>query len=55
MATTGAVLGLSVPGVEVDDISTTAKTMPEFPQLWAQLLQGEAGPTDASSDAPGAA
>ncbi len=55
IATAGALIGLRVPGVEVDDISTTAKTMPEFPQLWAQLLQGEAGPTDASSDAPGAA
>ena len=55
IATAGALIGLRVPGVEVDDISTTAKTMPEFPQLWAQLLQGEAGPMDASSDAPGAA
>ena len=55
IATAGALIGLRVPGVEVDDISTTAKTMPEFPQLWAQLLQGEAGPPDASSDAPGAA
>lgn len=38
IATAGAVIGLRVPGVVVDDISTTAKTMPEFPALWQQLL-----------------
>lgn len=38
MATAGAVIGLRVPGVEVDDIGTTAKTMPEFPQLWEGML-----------------
>ncbi|MBA8816609.1 3-phosphoshikimate 1-carboxyvinyltransferase [Microbacterium halimionae] len=38
MATTGALIGLAVPGVHVDDIGTTAKTMPEFPDLWQQLL-----------------
>src|SRR5690606_11519252 len=34
MATAGAVIGLRVPGIEIDDIGTTAKTLPEFPQLW---------------------
>ncbi|MEU2203358.1 3-phosphoshikimate 1-carboxyvinyltransferase [Microbacterium oleivorans] len=38
MATAGAVIGLRAPGVVVDDIGTTAKTMPEFPQLWAGML-----------------
>jgi len=38
LATAGAVIGLRVAGVEVDDIGTTAKTMPEFPQLWADML-----------------
>lgn len=38
MATAGAILGLAVPGVEVDDIGTTAKTMPDFPQLWTAML-----------------
>lgn len=37
MATTGALLGLVAPGVVVDDIATTAKTLPEFPGLWEQL------------------
>ncbi|MCB5291454.1 3-phosphoshikimate 1-carboxyvinyltransferase [Arthrobacter sp. SO3] len=44
MATAGAILGLAVPGIEVEDIETTAKTMPDFPQLWeAMLAQGTAG------------
>lgn len=38
MATTGALLGLVVPGIVVDDIATTAKTLPEFPALWEQIL-----------------
>lgn len=41
IATAGAVIGLRVPGVEVDDIGTTAKTMPEFPHLWQRMLQGQ--------------
>ena len=38
MATAGAIIGLRVPGVEVEDIGTTAKTLPEFPELWADML-----------------
>lgn len=45
LATTGALVGLAVPGVEVDDIGTTAKTMPEFPELWHRTLAGS--PEDA--------
>lgn len=41
IATAGAIIGLRVPGIEVDDIGTTAKTMPEFPQLWARMLAGD--------------
>jgi 3-phosphoshikimate 1-carboxyvinyltransferase len=39
MATAGAIVGLRVPGVEVQDIGTTAKTLPEFPRLWAEMLE----------------
>jgi len=42
MATAGAVVGLRVPGVEVEDIGTTAKTLPDFPKLWADMLAGQA-------------
>jgi 3-phosphoshikimate 1-carboxyvinyltransferase len=38
MATTGALVGLAVEGVAVDDIGTTAKTLPEFPELWSRML-----------------
>lgn len=49
MATAGAVVGLVVDGVAVDDIGSTAKTLPQFPELWASLVAtgsdaGSAGP-----------
>lgn len=40
MATAGAVIGLVVPEVEVENIATTGKTLPEFPQMWAKMLEG---------------
>lgn len=40
MATAGAIVGLVVPGVEVDDIDSTAKTMPGFTTMWAEMLAG---------------
>ncbi len=44
LATTGALIGLAVPGVEIDDIGTTAKTMPQFPQLWQRMLDDDGAP-----------
>jgi len=41
LATAGAVLGLAVPGVEVEDIATTGKTLPDFPAMWAAMLAAE--------------
>ncbi|MFT4157081.1 MAG: 3-phosphoshikimate 1-carboxyvinyltransferase [Microbacterium sp.] len=41
MATTGALIGLRVPGIKIDDIGTTAKTLPEFTMLWERMLRGE--------------
>ncbi|MBV9592923.1 MAG: 3-phosphoshikimate 1-carboxyvinyltransferase [Actinobacteria bacterium] len=38
MATAGAVLGLAVGGVTVEDIATTGKTLPDFPRRWARLV-----------------
>jgi 3-phosphoshikimate 1-carboxyvinyltransferase len=38
MATAGAVLGLAVRGVEVENIATTGKTLPEFTAMWASML-----------------
>ncbi|QOD94419.1 MULTISPECIES: 3-phosphoshikimate 1-carboxyvinyltransferase [Microcella] len=38
MAMAGAIIGLAVDGVEIDDIGTTAKTLPQFPELWLGML-----------------
>lgn len=40
LAMTYAVVGLVVPGVTVDDIATTGKTVPDFPARWAAMLAG---------------
>lgn len=37
MAMAGAVMGLVVPGVVLDDVATTAKTFPGFAEAWSQL------------------
>ncbi|MDQ2707009.1 MAG: 3-phosphoshikimate 1-carboxyvinyltransferase [Actinomycetota bacterium] len=38
MATAGALLGLVVPDLGVDDITCTAKTMPDFARDWTALV-----------------
>jgi 3-phosphoshikimate 1-carboxyvinyltransferase len=38
MATAGAIIGLVVPGVSVDDIGSTTKTIPDFPGMWTRML-----------------
>ncbi|MGH3811465.1 MAG: 3-phosphoshikimate 1-carboxyvinyltransferase, partial [Pseudonocardiaceae bacterium] len=43
MATAGAILGLVVPGIAVDDIAATTKTLPEFGASWSAMLAGGAG------------
>ena len=40
LATAGALIGLAVKGVEVENIETTRKTITDFPALWSQLLNG---------------
>ena len=41
MATAGAVIGLHVRNVEIEDIATTDKTLPDFPGRWSQMLGAE--------------
>jgi 3-phosphoshikimate 1-carboxyvinyltransferase len=41
MATAAAVLGLRVPGIEIEDVETTAKTLPDFTGLWTTMLAGD--------------
>jgi 3-phosphoshikimate 1-carboxyvinyltransferase len=38
MATAGAIIGLRVSGIEIEDISTTSKTMPNFADMWMNML-----------------
>jgi len=38
MATAGAIIGLRVSGVLIDDIATTAKTLPGFDLMWERML-----------------
>jgi 3-phosphoshikimate 1-carboxyvinyltransferase len=38
MAHAGVVLGLAVPGIEVEDIGTTAKTFPDFAGAWSAFV-----------------
>jgi 3-phosphoshikimate 1-carboxyvinyltransferase len=41
MATAGAIVGLSLDGVVVENIATTEKTLPGFPGLWTTMLAQE--------------
>lgn len=41
MATAGAIIGLRVPGVEVENVETTAKTLPGFTGLWGSMLSSD--------------
>jgi 3-phosphoshikimate 1-carboxyvinyltransferase len=38
MATAGAIIGLAVSGVVVENIETTKKTLPDFPGMWQKML-----------------
>lgn len=39
MATAGALIGLRVPDVEVVDVATTRKTLPDFVGMWTAMLE----------------
>ncbi|MET8680572.1 3-phosphoshikimate 1-carboxyvinyltransferase [Streptomyces sp. NPDC004647] len=43
LATAAAIIGLAVEGVRVENVGTTAKTLPDFPDLWAGMLGSPAG------------
>ena len=40
LATAGAVIGLVVDGIDVENIETTRKTLSDFPGLWSATLNG---------------
>ena len=56
MATFAAILGLRVKDIQVENIATTSKTLPQFPQMWSDLKQvlttlGRAAPSRSSTGA----
>jgi len=38
MATAGAVIGLIINGIQVDDIKSTSKTLPDFEKMWDAMV-----------------
>jgi 3-phosphoshikimate 1-carboxyvinyltransferase len=52
LATAGAVLGLAVPGIKVQNVATTAKTLPEFPEMWAAMLAAAPVDEHSATDSP---
>ena len=40
MAHAAAVIGLTVPGVDLTDVACTSKTLPQFPALWSAMVHG---------------
>jgi 3-phosphoshikimate 1-carboxyvinyltransferase len=47
IAHAAAVIGLRVAGLRVENIDTTAKTLPGFAGLWERMLAGDGSPVDA--------
>jgi 3-phosphoshikimate 1-carboxyvinyltransferase len=43
MAHAAAVAGLVAEGIEIENVATTAKTMPEFADVWTGLVGGADG------------
>jgi 3-phosphoshikimate 1-carboxyvinyltransferase len=41
MATAGAIIGLAVKDLIVENIETTKKTLPDFPGMWQDMLNGK--------------
>jgi len=49
MAMAAAVLGLRVPGVVIENVETTAKTLPQFTDRWTQMLKGDGGESESDN------
>ncbi len=52
MATAGAILGLAVPGIMVENMATTGKTFPDFPETWQALVNPSHASYGLDPDAP---
>ncbi|RRJ88667.1 3-phosphoshikimate 1-carboxyvinyltransferase [Gulosibacter macacae] len=40
MATSGALVGLAIDGIELDDVGSTSKTLPQFVAMWRAMITG---------------
>ncbi len=52
MATFAAIVGLRVRGTSVVNVGTTAKTMPDFPEMWRDMLAATPEPVAVTHEAP---
>lgn len=43
MSTSGALIGLAVPGVQIENVEATHKTLPQFTALWHDMIAGGSG------------
>jgi 3-phosphoshikimate 1-carboxyvinyltransferase len=50
LAMAAAVLGLAVPGLQIEDVATTGKTVPDFPDRWSAMLAAGPGEPAAGPD-----
>jgi 3-phosphoshikimate 1-carboxyvinyltransferase len=41
LATAGAIIGLAIDGIDVENIATTQKTLPDFPGAWHAMLNSK--------------
>jgi 3-phosphoshikimate 1-carboxyvinyltransferase len=41
LATAGAMIGLAIDGIDVENIATTQKTLPDFPGIWHAMLNSK--------------
>ncbi|GAA2319279.1 3-phosphoshikimate 1-carboxyvinyltransferase [Streptomyces kunmingensis] len=53
MATAGAIIGLAVEGVQIENVGTTAKTLPDFPDMWTAMLGTDGTDGTDVTDGPG--
>lgn len=55
MAMAGAVLGLAVPGTQIENVATVGKTLPTFTDMWSDMLDQRASAGSSAATVAGAA
>jgi 3-phosphoshikimate 1-carboxyvinyltransferase len=41
MSTSGALIGLAVPGIRIENVRATHKTLPQFTTLWQGMASND--------------